>query len=268
MMGWYKRLLPKGQDRGIYGAVRAWTELAESQGDELTQKLIRFQTLLQKLRRQSVYLPIHELIYQVYEDTGYYRMVSAMAAGETRRANLDMLVEKAVEYENTSYKGLFHFIRYIENLKKYHSDFGEASVVGEEENTVRIMSIHKSKGLEFPVVFLAGMGKKFNRQDTYSRLLIDPELGIATDYLDLENRLKSATLKKNVLRRKMELDNLGEELRVLYVAMTRAKEQLIMTGTDRNLEKKLEKYRIVPEADGQIPYTVLREPALIWTGFS
>ena len=86
-------------------------------------------------------------------------MVSAMAAGETRRANLDMLVEKAVEYENTSYKGLFHFIRYIENLKKYHSDFGEASVVGEEENTVRIMSIHKSKGLEFPVVFLAGMGK-------------------------------------------------------------------------------------------------------------
>ena len=257
LMGWYKRLLPKGQDRGIYGAVRAWTELAESQGDELTQKLIRFQTLLQKLRRQSVYLPIHELIYQVYEDTGYYRMVSAMAAGETRRANLDMLVEKAVEYENTSYKGLFHFIRYIENLKKYHSDFGEASVVGEEENTVRIMSIHKSKGLEFPVVFLAGMGKKFNRQDTYSRLLIDPELGIATDYLDLENRLKSATLKKNVLRRKMELDNLGEELRVLYVAMTRAKEQLIMTGTDRNLEKKLEKYRIVPEADGQIPYTVL-----------
>lgn len=257
LMGWYKRLLPKGQDRGIYGAVRAWTELAESQGDELTQKLIRFQTLLQKLRRQSVYLPIHELIYQVYEDTGYYRMVSAMAAGETRRANLDMLVEKAVEYENTSYKGLFHFIRYIENLKKYHSDFGEASVVGEEENTVRIMSIHKSKGLEFPVVFLAGMGKKFNRQDTYSRLLIDPELGIATDYLDLENRLKSATLKKNVLRRKMELDNLGEELRVLYVAMTRAKEQLIMTGTDRNLKKKLEKYRIVPEADGQIPYTVL-----------
>lgn len=257
LMGWYKRLLPKGQDRGIYGAVRAWTELAESQGDELTQKLIRFQTLLQKLRRQSVYLPIHELIYQVYEDTGYYRMVSAMAAGETRRANLDMLVEKAVEYENTSYKGLFHFIRYIENLKKYHSDFGEASVVGEEENTVRIMSIHKSKGLEFPVVFLAGMGKKFNRQDTYSRLLIDPELGIAIDYLDLENRLKSATLKKNVLRRKMELDNLGEELRVLYVAMTRAKEQLIMTGTDRNLEKKLEKYRIVPEADGQIPYTVL-----------
>ena len=257
LMGWYKRLLPKGQDRGIYGAVRAWTELAESDKDELTQKLIRFQQLVQKLRRQSVYLPIHELIYQVYEDTGYYRMVSAMAAGETRRANLDMLVEKAVEYENTSYKGLFHFIRYIENLKKYHSDFGEASVVGEEENTVRIMSIHKSKGLEFPVVFLAGMGKKFNRQDTYSRLLIDPELGIATDYLDLEKRLKSATLKKNVLRRKMELDNLGEELRVLYVAMTRAKEQLIMTGTDRGLEKKLEKYRTVPEADGQIPYTVL-----------
>lgn len=102
-----------------------------------------------------------------------------MPAGETRRANLDMLVEKASEYEKTSYKGLFHFIRYIENLKKYNSDFGEASTVGEEDNTVRIMSIHKSKGLEFPVVFLAGMGKKFNRQDVYGKVLIDPELGIA-----------------------------------------------------------------------------------------
>lgn len=159
-----------------------------------------------------------------------------------------MLVEKAAEYEKTSYKGLFHFIRYIENLKKYNSDFGEASTVGEEDNTVRIMSIHKSKGLEFPIVFLAGMGKKFNKQDVYGKVLIDPELGIATDYLDAEHRVKASTIKKNVLRRKMELDSLGEELRVLYVAMTRAKEKLIMTGTDRNLGKTLEKYSQIPLA--------------------
>ena len=226
---------------------------------QLTQKLCRLTGLLTRFRRESTYLPIHELLYRIYEDTGYYDYVSAMPAGQTRRANLDMLVEKASEYERTSYRGLFHFVRYIENLKKYNTDFGEALVQGEEDNTVRIMSIHKSKGLEFPVVFLAGMGKKFNRQDVRGRILIDSDLGIGTDYLDLERRLKTTTLKKNVLRRKMDLDNLGEELRVLYVAMTRAREQLVMTGTDRYLEKSLEKYAQVPVVGGhaQIPYTIL-----------
>jgi ATP-dependent helicase/nuclease subunit A len=182
-----------------------------------------------------------------------------MPGGQTRQANLDMLVEKAAAYEKTSYKGLFHFIRYIQNLKKYDTDFGEASTLGENDNTVRLMSIHKSKGLEFPIVFLAGMGKRFNKQDVYSRILIDPELGIGTDYLNLEYRVKTSTLKKNVLRRKMDLDNLGEELRVLYVAMTRAKEHLIMTATDRSLEKKLEMYApgAVDLTDHQIPYTIL-----------
>ena len=111
----------------------------------LYKKLCSFRTMLQRFRAQSAYLPIHELIYKVYEETGYYHYVSAMPAGETRKANLDMLVEKAADYERTSYKGLFHFIRYIENLKKYNMDFGEASTMGEEEDTVRIMSIHKSK---------------------------------------------------------------------------------------------------------------------------
>ena len=245
MMADYRNCADKGQDRGIYAAAVRWKHL-----NHFFEKLDRFRLL-------ASYLPIHELIYRLYEETGYYDYVSAMPAGETRRANLDMLVEKAAEYEKTSYKGLFHFIRYIENLKKYNSDFGEASTVGEEDNTVRIMSIHKSKGLEFPIVFLAGMGKKFNKQDVYGKVLIDPELGIATDYLDAEHRVKASTIKKNVLRRKMELDSLGEELRVLYVAMTRAKEKLIMTGTDRNLGKTLEKYSQIPLAGGQIPYTIL-----------
>lgn len=251
MMADYKAAALQGQDRGIYAAMYACSDRPFS------EKIRCFLEQLAVFRRESTYLPIHELIYRIYERTGYYDYVSAMPAGETRRANLDMLVERASAYEKTSYKGLFHFIRYIGNLKKYHTDFGEASTVGEEDNTVRIMSIHKSKGLEFPVVFLAGMGKKFNRQDVYGKILIDPELGIAVDYLDLDYRLKATTLKKNVLRRKMELENLGEELRVLYVAMTRAKEKLIMTGTDRYLEKNLEKYGQIPSVDGQIPYTVL-----------
>lgn len=276
MMAVYGTCADKGQDRGIYGAMKycletekdQWVEKlqekqegqaeqAKQEGEIIRQKLGKFLTLLRQFRSESTYLPIHELIYHVFAGTGYYDYISAMPAGETRRANLDMLVEKASVYEKTSYKGLFHFIRYIENLKKYRTDFGEASTLGEEDNTVRIMSIHKSKGLEFPIVFLAGMGKKFNRQDLYKRVLIDPELGIGTDYLDLEHRLKTTTLKKNVLRRKMDLDSLGEELRVLYVAMTRAKERLIMTGTDRSLGKKREKYEQVPVIDGQIPFTVL-----------
>ena len=275
LMGWYRGLADRGQDRGIYGAVTARMQACGGMKKEQKQsaesdckavvecseayddKLRHFWGMLDTFRQQSTYLPIHEVIYRVYEATGYYDYVSAMPAGETRRANLDMLVEKAASYEQTSYKGLFHFIRYIENLKKYNSDFGEAGTVGEEDNTVRIMSIHKSKGLEFPVVFLAGMGKKFNRQDVYGKILIDPELGIGTDFCDQELRLKTVTLKKNVLRRKMELDNLGEELRVLYVAMTRAKEKLIMTGTDRYLTKSFEKFAQVPLVGGQIPYTIL-----------
>lgn len=294
MMAGYQGTAKKGQDRGIYASLRFWLNKAElmqnmqksEQGQlqgqmqrqlqEQTQgqlrgrlqrqrvdglpawvsKLEEFARLLEELRLKSIYMPIHQLIYEIYEKTGYERYVSAMPAGATRRANLEMLVEKASSYEKTSYKGLFHFVRYVENLKKYNTDFGEASTIGEDD-TVRIMSIHKSKGLEFPIVILAGMGKKFNRQDLYGKILIDSELGIATDYVDPEQRLKNTTLKKNVLKRKMELDSLGEELRILYVAMTRAKEYLIMTGTDRSLEKTRMKYQRVPLVDGQIPYTIL-----------
>lgn len=257
LVAFHKENRIKNQDRGLYGAIQSYRNSPVVPEESLRARLGKFWMMLEAFRIESAYMPIPELIYKVFEKTGYYDYVSAMAAGETRKANLDMLVEKAAIYEKTSYKGLFHFIRYIENLKKYNTDFGEATTVGEEDDTVRIMSIHKSKGLEFPIVFLAGMGKKFNKQDVYSKILIDPELGIATDYMDLELRLKSTTLKKNVLRRKMELDSMGEELRVLYVAMTRAKEQLILTGTDRNLEKTLEKYSQIQTVNSQIPYTIL-----------
>ncbi len=284
MMAIYKKHPDKGQDRGLYGAWRFCLELeAENQeqldtqsrsraeedakpsgektGDailtSLTEKLRAFDQFLTEMRRESAYLPIHEVIYRVFVRTGYYDYVSAMPAGETRRANLDMLVEKASAYEKTSYKGLFHFIRYINNLKKYDTDFGEASAPGDGENMVRLMSIHKSKGLEFPIVFLAGLGKAFNKQDVRGKILIDADLGIGTDYLNPDLRLKSTTLKKNVLKRKMDLDSLGEELRVLYVAMTRAKEKLIMTATDRYLDKKMEKWGQIPSDGTAIPYTIL-----------
>ncbi|WP_276948289.1 helicase-exonuclease AddAB subunit AddA [Enterocloster lavalensis] len=260
----YKRAPEKGQDRGVYGAFMHWKEnggegvdAPEEAVRSIGEKLACLETLLEGLRRDARYLPVHQLLYRAFEASGYYDYVSAMPAGETRRANLDMLVEKAIAYEATSYKGLFHFIRYIEKLKKYDTDFGEANVAGEQADTVRIMSIHKSKGLEFPVVFLAGMGKRFNKQDAYGAVLLDADLGLAADYLDIKQRLKMPTLKKQALKRRMELESMGEELRVLYVAMTRAKEKLIMTATDRSLGSKLEKWAQVPLADGAIPYTIL-----------
>lgn len=270
MLAAYKGSGKKGQDRGVYGAWMLWKEAGERgellQGPaeipdgmaaSIADKLKKWEALWESLRRDSHYLAIHDLLYLVYSKTGYYDYVSAMPAGETRRGNLDMLVEKAATYEATSYKGLFHFVRYIEKLKKFDTDFGEAGTAGEQENTVRIMSIHKSKGLEFPVVFLAGLGKRINKQDAYGQILLDADLGVAADYMDLELRVKVPTLKKQALRRRMEVETLGEELRVLYVAMTRAKEKLIMTATDKSLEKKLEKWRTVLLEGGQIPYTIL-----------
>jgi len=261
----FKSNTEKGQDRGLYGAVcacldtyRKENRCLEAEEGETARKLDFFTEVMEELRMQAVYLPIHELLYRIFDRTGYYDYVSAMPSGETRRANLDMLVEKAAAYESTSYRGVFHFIKYIEKLKKYNTDFGEASTAAEGGNTVRIMSIHKSKGLEFPIVFASAMGKQFNKQDTRGKILIDPQFGIGADYLDSETRLKAPTLKKNVLKRRMDLENLGEELRVLYVAMTRAKEKLILTASDKNLESKLEKWKeSLFETEGGLPFTLL-----------
>ena len=267
MMAVYKRNAKKGQDRGVYGAWKLWLEegwitvglsgIPVKTAHSISFKSRRLSVLMERLRGEARHLPIHELLYRVYRESGYYDYVSAMPAGETRRANLDMLVEKAAAYESTSYKGLFHFVRYIEKLKKFDTDFGEASVAGEQDNTVRIMSIHKSKGLEFPVVFLAGLGKRFNKQDAYGQIILDADLGAAADFLDLELRVKAPTLKKQALKRRTELETMGEELRVLYVAMTRAKEKLIMTAADKSLENKLGKWKDIPLSQGQLPYTIL-----------
>ena len=186
-------------------------------------------------------LPIHELLYRILEDTGYARYVAAMPGGERRKANIEMLLEKALAYEKTSYRGLFHFIRYIDKLNKYEVDYGEADVVSENADAVRIMTIHKSKGLEFPVVFLCGTAKAFNRTDARSRMVIHPELGVALDYIDPQSRTRGSTLYKRAVAKQMELENQGEELRVLYVALTRAKEKLILTGTAKDIKDKIEK---------------------------
>lgn len=209
----------------------------------LNRKLKEFYRKYMNLRKLVPDTPIHELIELVLKETGYGNYAQAMPAGARRRANLEMLAEKAIAYERTSYKGLFHFVRYIDELQKYDVDFGEADMVSENEEVVRIMSIHKSKGLEFPIVFVAGLGKNFNRQDVRSRMVLHPELGIGLDFMDGTKRVKSPTIAKKAIAKQIDIENLGEELRVLYVALTRAKEKLILTGSLKNAGEQLEKAR-------------------------
>lgn len=205
---------------------------------ELLDKVNVFCRTYEKLRGEILDRPIHELLIAVLEETGYEKIASAMPEGRQRQANLAMLVEKSIAYEGTSYRGLFHFIRYIDELQKYNVDFGEADLVGENEDAVRIMSIHKSKGLEFPVVFVSGLGKHFNRQDSRSRMILHHEFGVGLDETDKERHLKVPTIYKRILANQSDLESLGEELRILYVALTRAKEKLVLTAAaDRPMER-------------------------------
>lgn len=212
---------------------------------EICRKLDIFQKQYEAYRKILPYTSIHDLLWKLLEETGYRDYVGAMPGGRQRQANLDMLVEKAIAFESTSYKGLFHFVRYIRQLQKYDVDYGEANISDEQADTVRLMSIHKSKGLEFPIVFAAGMGKMFNTQDIRDQLVVHPELGIGMDAIDLILRTKTPTLLKKVIQKETALENLAEEQRVLYVALTRAKEKLIITGAVKDVQKKLAAYGAV-----------------------
>lgn len=234
------RIKAENPEGSFYAAAKHYAEEGKDTG--LREMLNVFFTKLDDYRFRATYSTIYELLTYVLNDTGYYLYVLAMPAGERRKANINMLKEKAAAYEKTSYKGVFNFIRYIEKLKKYKVDFAEASLVSENDDIVRIMSIHKSKGLEFPVVFLAGLGKKFNIQDSGGKIVFHPEFGIGVDFIDTDLRIKQQTLIKKSIALKVKLENLGEELRVLYVAMSRAKEKLILVGNTRNLEKQLGKW--------------------------
>lgn len=250
-------------DDKIYAC--AWKYLTNGENPVIREKLSRFFDVYGKIRERVPYTPIHQLIQLILKLTGYDVYAAAMPGGEQRKANLQMLTEKAMEYEETSYRGLFNFIRYMEQLQKYEVDFGEVSTIGENENTVRIMSIHKSKGLEFPIVFVAGMGKRFNMMDANASLVIHPDLGIGMNGVDPKLRLKTATRMRQVIQKQIRLESLGEELRVLYVALTRAKEKLILTGTIEKLDKKLEKlHPLTGRMTRQLSYGTIESAQDYW----
>ena len=238
---------------------------AEGTEEELRDKLENGLSVMEKIREIVPYTPMHELLQRVLDDTGYAMYMSAMPGGIQRKANIDMLMEKAKAFESTSYKGLFHFVRYMEQLQKYEVDYGEANVEEEQADTVRLMTIHKSKGLEFPVVFVAGMGKRFNMQDINSRVVLNSKFGVGLEVVDLKQRTKRASLLKKTIQQEEKLDSLGEELRVLYVAYTRAKEKLIITGTMSNLEKKRAEYESVQEeSDMKFDFLRLSKATTYW----
>ena len=236
----YEKPYDKTKENAVNLSLQAEKELSPG----LEEKWQDFQNKLERYRRLSRSLRLHSLLTLIYEETDYYNYVRALPLGEKRQANLDQLLEDAKQFEKGSYSGLFHFIRYIEKVKKQEQDQGEATVFSEKDDLLRIMSIHHSKGLQFKVVFLSQLHKTFNKMDSKAKMLMDAELGLAADYLDLETRIKYLSLHKIAIKEKGERESLGEELRVLYVAMTRAEEKLILTGVCKNEEDLMKKFPV------------------------
>lgn len=224
------RLRVSAAKRGNYTLYDLLLLYADEGEDEiLCEKIERFLTLLHKFRRQKKELPLGKLLWNIYQETGIYCEVQLMPEGERRKENLLMLLKKAEDYENTVFKGLFYFNRYMERLRSYEVELGAAGA-GESGDVVRIMTIHKSKGLEFPVVFASGLAKRFNRMDLNEQILMHPDLGIGMECMDTALRLHHPSIQKQAIRQKLWKDTLEEEMRILYVAMTRAERKLILTG--------------------------------------
>ena len=244
----------------------------ESISKDLKGKCKYFLDYLNKWREKAAYMPIDEFIWFLYSDTSYYGYVGTMPNGVQRQANLRILFQRAKQYESTSFKGLFNFINFINKLKKSSGDMGSAKILGENENVVRIMSIHKSKGLEFPVVILGGTGKQFNKMDLREDILLHETLGIGTNCIDVKKRIKYDTLQKHAIKKKCELEVLSEEMRILYVAFTRAKEKLIITGAVSDLEKSCENWckSSASSEDNRInPVNVLKGKSYLdWIGMA
>ena len=212
-----------------------------SVSNDLKEKIERFLEQIQEWREEQEYLALDELIWKIYEDTGFLNYMGVLPNGALRQANLKMLFERAKQYESASFKGLFNFIRFVERLRLSSGDFSSAKMIGENEDVVRIMSIHKSKGLEFPIVFLASSSSKFNLMDLNDDILLDQELGIGVKFIDYEMQVKYDTLTKLALKNKGIIASLSEEMRILYVALTRAKEKLYITALKKDYEKDKEK---------------------------
>ncbi|MFX3622453.1 MAG: helicase-exonuclease AddAB subunit AddA [Ectobacillus sp.] len=227
----------------FYHVIRIFLQTSPNEHEkELYDKLSWFYEHLQQWRSFARQQPLTDLIWKIYRETGYYDFVGGLPGGKQRQANLRVLYDRARQYEATSFRGLFRFLRFIERILERGDDMGTARALGEQEDVVRMMTIHKSKGLEFPVVFVAGLGRRFNTRDLSGRFLLHKDLGFGSLFIDPQKRIKYATLPQLAIKRKMKMELIAEEMRILYVALTRAKEKLILVGTVKDKEAALAKW--------------------------
>lgn len=230
---------------------------------KLKEKVTNFLDKLNKWREEERYLPLNEFIQKIYEETYYYNYVRLMPNGQVRKANLKMLLDRAKDYEKISFKGLFNFIRYLEKVKSSNSDLSSAKVIGENENVVRIMSIHKSKGLEFPVAIISRTDKKFNQKDLNESILLHQDIGFGMQYINYDRKIEYTTATKEAIKIKTKEESIAEEMRILYVALTRAKEKLIITGVEndftKSIDQKKELLEIYEKENDKINHLVLKK---------
>ena len=249
----------ENNNTNLYECMRLISESEDEEKKEIREKCRNFLKDLKEYKEKSLYMSTDEFLWHLYMKSGYYAYVGALPSGSQRQANLKILFERAKQFEETSFKGIFNFINFIDKIKKSNSDMGSAKTLGENANVVRIMSIHKSKGLEFPIVFCSAMSKNFNTMDFKKDMLYHYELGFGPQLVDIDRRISYPSIAKEALKYKMNLENLSEEMRILYVALTRAKEKLILTGSVKDIPGTL--YKWGKNLDGDSPvsqYDVLK----------
>lgn len=239
----------------FYQAVLA---AAAEASEPAAPKLAAFLNQLDAWRTMARQEPITALLWELYEATGYYDYVGGMPGGTQRQANLRLLQSWAARFEQTKYRGLFHFLRFVEGMRERGQDLGLARTLSENEDVVRIMSIHKSKGLEFPVVFVVGLGKMFNLGDVNSRFLLHKTYGFGPQVFDPERGTEYPTLARLALRERLKGETLAEEMRLLYVAMTRARDKLILIGTPDKFSRRVHDWgRAAGESGETLPDSAL-----------
>ena len=249
----------ENENTSLYECIKLISESEDEEKIEVREKCKRFLSDLKEYKEKSLYMSTDEFLWHLYTKSGYYAYVGALPSGSQRQANLKILFERAKQFEETSFKGIFNFINFIDKIKKSNSDMGAAKTLGENANVVRIMSIHKSKGLEFPIVFCSGMSKNFNTMDFKKDMLYHYELGFGPQLVDIERRISYPSIAKEALKYKMNLENLSEEMRILYVALTRAKEKLILTGAIKDIPAALNKWGKNLDGDNPVSqYDVLK----------
>ena len=234
----------------------AAVNLARTSDSSVGGKLRDFFCKLEDWRTFARRKGVRNLLWRLYDETGYYDYVGAMPGGRQRQANLRLLETWAARYEGSSFKGLFNFLRFVEKMQENGWEMGTAAVNSENDDAVRVMSIHRSKGLEFPVVFVAGLGRMFNFADLKGRVLVHRKLGVGPEFVDKERRVTCPTLAKLAVKSRIRRETLAEEIRLLYVALTRAREKMVLVGTQRNLEEKIREWchlastgeNVLPEA--------------------